>query len=433
MEEKAVFLFHREFRLTDNTGLIAACRKPKTVLPMFVFTPEQTRRNKYASQRFIDAMTAGLYDLNETLENLGSFLYVDRDDTVAALTRLRRSYEYTHIYSHRDYTPYSKKRDKLITKYAEKHGVQHIQCEDYNIFPINDVKTGSGTNYKKFTPYYNAAQKIKIAAPVTFTKTMAAKLMKKSSGVSSPHKLEKKEGHGLSDILPTRKRGLALLKRAATKLGDYSKERDMLTYETSHLSVYNRFGLVSPREFMHVIKQDALARQMYWRSFYYNIVDEMDEAAAYRWQQGWGRNKSAAVLSRFEEGRTGVPIVDAGIHQLIRTGYMHNRARMFVACYAIKNLGIPWRRVEEFYAKHLIDYDFSQNFGNHVFIAGEMPYGMMKVRVFSPELQAKKYDPDGEYVKKWLADIKDYPSKPIVDFNESRDEYIKWVRTAKYS
>lgn len=435
----AVCLFHRELRVPDNTMLLEACSNKEIdeVIPVFIYTPEQTTKNKLATRRFIDAMSSAVMDLDSALSKYGGGLVVMRGSTVPTLAKLHRAQPFRMIYSHRDFTKFAKDRDADIRKWCETNSVEFIQLEDYTVVPIDGVRTSGGKYFQKFTPFYETARRQPVPKPRAFTAKCGSKLLRRPKALALSIKVEVPAGEP-GPARPTREYALKMLKRART-LDDYSEKRDMLDYRTTELSVYIRHGVLSVREVYHAVPIEGIRRQLYWRMFYETQIDNMGDDM-YTWQKGWGKSKNRRHFRAWCEGKTGVPIVDAGMRQLAETGEMHNRVRMVCASYLIKNLHLPWRWGEQWYSSQLLDCSMPINTGNWIWVAGEKPYGMMKVRVFSPQAQALKYDPEATYIKRWVPELRDVPvetimndtSKAIVDFDRSREEYIKWVREARY-
>jgi deoxyribodipyrimidine photo-lyase len=263
-----------------------------------------------------------------------------------------------------------------------------------------------------------------------------------------------------TDISPAinggRKEGLEILKNIKIQ-SKYNINRNQLSYNTTHLSAHNKFGTVSIREVYHAFKAlpnggSDLIKQLFWRDFYYNIMMHDPNALKGNYSSkfdGFPWNEPGENFNAWKEGRTGFPVVDACMRELNSTGYMHNRGRMIVADFLIKILRIDWRLGEHYFATKLIDYDPAQNNYNWQWVAGTAPFSQPYFRVFNPWTQAVKFDPECEYIKKWVSELRDVPCdiihssesgdnqsnsnhnkyiQPIVDYKIARDEYLLAIK-----
>ena len=229
--------------------------------------------------------------------------------------------------------------------------------------------------------------------------------------------------------------------------------RNMLTYKTTMLSAYINLNVISIREvYFAFINSSDLIRELIFREFYHTIIHYhpyVNHKNFYSKYDNIKWNNNITYFNAWKKGKTGYPIIDAAIQQLLTTGYMHNRMRMMVASFLIKNLQIDWRYGEKFFAQHLVDYNIYNNWGGWTNIADNAPSSQSYFRVFSPEAHSRKYDPNCEYIKFWLPVLKDISNKdihmwehnhvhhlenglkyykPIIDFNKSRDEFLKFYK-----
>ncbi len=431
-----IFIFHNDLRLNDNTGLIAAMQECDRVIPIFIFTPTQvTAANKYRSIPAIEFMVAQLEVLSAQIANKGGKLYFFYGETAVIVDKLLSSLAKTDIsvYTNANYTPYALERDSAVYAKCEKHNCNFVLNEDYGLYEIGRISRGKSDDpavlktkiYKKFTPYFNAAKKVRPNIPqqnrhsnfyggnIKGTITLAQ--------FRSKLKIAKRDIHSAASMLGS-----------IHKFTDYNKKRDLLTYETTHLSAYIKFGVVSPREVYWEMKQHLrssdLIKQLYWREFYMNIIWAYPHVLGHNfnlnYKAKWITNLSSkTALMAWCNGKTGFPVVDACMTQLNETGFMHNRGRLIVAGFLTKVLGWHWKFGERYFATRLLDYDPAQNNGNWQFVAGsgvdQQPY----FRMFNPWLQSAKHDPKGEYIKKWCPQYKDFPAEVLHD-EEKLLDYI---------
>ena len=433
MYERGIFIFRRDLRINDNIGLWEATRRCKTLFPIFIFTPEQvSSENQYRSQNAIQFMIESLDDLDKSLLGEGSRLMTLYGDNVQVLTSMIRTMKIDCIFFNRDYTPYSLKRDRGIHELCEKMSVACETFSDYYLFePGKFGKNGLNDPdiYKKFTPFYTKALKN--------LKHIQASKMGIKKGILSYEKNNDKQillkdayvrfaaGNPLVEYSGGRTNGLNVLVAALRNQGGYSKTRDQLAVETSRLSAYIKFGCVSIREVYHRFvsafgQSSPLVRQLFWREFYAQILFANPTLLGRSLNQRYDNIKwenDRVKFNAWKEGRTGFPVVDACMRQLNATGYMHNRGRLIVASFLIKTLLIDWRWGEKYFATRLVDYDVASNSQNWLWVSGGGADSQPYFRIFSPWEQAKKCDPDAEYIKKWIPELKDVEAKVIHAWN----------------
>ena len=410
-----LFLHHRDLRLVDNRGLEAACAYAKTngalVAPVFIFTPSQVGRSApIKSSRSIACMLQGLDELETSYSGSLGFYYGQTLDVVKQFKNVVAVFECA------DYTPYAQTRTAELQAYAKTTADIHYEAvDDIYINAPGSILNGTGRPYQKFTPYYETALKKRVDRP---TGPCRGPFIKK--GVRLPSSVSLKEMVGR--LVDNKALGRAYKggrAEALRLLGDlpatYADTHDILAERTSGLSVHNHYGTVSIREVYWTAKEKnnkhttALIRQLYWRDFYGQIVaffKDLYGVGPYEFQNdsryGSLSPAKAKVLKAWKNGTTGVPLVDAGMRQLNETGFMHNRARLVVASWLVKDMGIWWRWGERYFAERLLDYDFSQNFGNWCWVASVLPLSQAPFRRHDPETTAERLDKDGVYVERWL-------------------------------
>ena len=369
---KALFIYRRDLRTQDNTALNAAAEKYQEVYPVFFIDPRQQKgQNEYFSQRAFNYMLNRLSKMKITiLEGLPHVI----------IDELCKKVKYDACYCNMDYTPFSQSRDRLIAKVLEKYKVTFVQMHDYCLNPPD-----MSSNYRIFTAYYNYCKQ----KPVNKPRTVKINIKLISNEKNSLKKEEYKK------TMPDEvKEVLERIKHA-----DHS---DDLAKETSMSSAAIKFGIISIREAYYASKNDEFKRQLYWRDFftqlaYYNPHVLIGPDRNFR-QYDFKWNNSN--FDKWAKAQTDEDIVNAGIKQLLQTGFMHNRARLIVANYLVHKLNVNWELGEKFFAQNLIDYDPCVNNGNWQYMtpAGTNFKGWI---AYNPELQKKKYDPDGTYRKKY--------------------------------
>lgn len=418
--DNGIFIFHTDLRLFDNTGLLKAIKQCKNALyPVFIFTPEQiSNENKYRSQNAINFMLDSLEDLSKQLSAKGGKLFTFYGHTETVLQHLIEELDIDAIFFNRSYTPFAKLRDKKIENIANSKKKKILQYGDAYLCEPRTLQKP----YQKFTPYFETVSSIKIA-PIfhAFPTAKFAKSIKSSINHSvSLSEMRKRFGTvEQKNVKGGREEGLRILKNSVKTLVKYAKTRDIPSLNTSRLSPHIKFGTVSIREVYYPFaskygKKCEFIRQLVWRDFYAQLLDAFPDHLS-----GGDKTKTAnwancpAYLRAWKEGRTGYPLVDAGMRELVQTGYMHNRVRMVVASFLTKTLHINWRKGEEFFAQHLTDYDVASNNGNWQNISSTGKYAEPIFRVMNPWIQSEKFDPDAIYIKKWVPELADVDAKNI--------------------
>ncbi len=421
LHKKSLYIFRRDLRLADNRGLLKALQESETVIPCFIFDPRQVgEKNSYRSNNCIQFMIESLHDLDEQLHKKDGRLYYFYGDAEEIANKIIEQEKLDAIYCNRDYTPFSIKRDEAIKKICIQHNAQFIQVADALLHEPEEVLTGSNTPYSIFTAFYKKSITLPVEEPIEKIPThFYAKPIKNSHTKEIfkeilPIKNEKLWIHG------GQQEGLKLLK-AVTKLSNYQNTRDFPELPTSSLSAHFKFGTISIRQAYWYIahelgKNHPLLRQLYWRDFFTHVAYHSPFVFKQAFHEKynnlpWKNNKEQ--FNAWCEGKTGFPIIDAGMRQLNETGWMHNRVRMIVASFLVKDLHISWRWGEQYFARQLVDYDPSVNNGNWQWSASTGCDAQPYFRIFNPWLQQKKFDPECNYIKKWVPELKHVPTKII--------------------
>ena len=385
MNPLCVFWFRRDLRLEDNHGLYLALKSGLTILPIFIFDERILRELPPK-----DARVAFIRNRVQELPGVRVFT----GEPVKVWANLFNNHNIKAVFCNEDYEPYAIERDKKVAALARAAGAAFHSVKDQVIFAKNEIVKDNGEPYRVFTPYSRA----------WLSKLNPQSLKPFKSGTAKP-----------------------VLSIGKTLIRNYEKQRNRLDLDaTSHLGAHLRFGTVSIRKIVQAAKSlsPTFLKELIWREFFmqtlFHFPHTVNEPFNPRYKNlPWRNNKKE--FNKWCEGQTGYPIVDAGMRELNATGFMHNRARMITASFLTKHLLIDWRWGERYFAKHLLDFELASNVGNWQWVAGcgcdAAPY----FRVFNPALQAKKFDPDGKYVKKWVpeAGTSQYP-KPMVDHEFAR-------------
>lgn len=439
MSNVGIFIFTRDLRLEDNTCLIKALKECDKVIPIFIFTPDQVTNNSYKSDNCVQFMIECLEELDLSLRKRKSKLFHFYGDVDSVLEKIIKSEKnITGIYINEDYTPFAKKREKLIEKVCKNNEILFNLTEDHMLTGKDKVKKGDGGYYLKFTPYYNAAKKIKIDSPQknSYTNYISGSHKIPSTYTKSIHDFYEEENENIF-VRGGRKNAITILKKIK-KFSGYNKDREIPSLEgTTHLSAYIKFNVVSIREVYKVFKSklapsNKLLTQLFWRDFYMQIMCHNSPVKSNRSYDVKWRNNTGWI-KKWKEGVTGIPIVDAAMRQMNETGWMHNRCRMIVSNFFIKIMGCDWTIGEKYFAESLVDYDFSNNNGGWLWSCGSQKLSGFSFsldsqpyfRLFNPWRQAENYDSECVYIKKWIPELKDVPNKDILKWNESYKLYKK--------
>ncbi|NDH68870.1 MAG: hypothetical protein EBY22_13385, partial [Gammaproteobacteria bacterium] len=371
-----VLLFHRDLRIVDHRGLEAAIKTGAPILPLFVFTPEQVsvEKNTLRSLNSVQFMLESLADLSSAIREKGGRMMFAYGQTENVLKSLAHRYDLCAVIETADYTPYALKRTETIKKtLSDLSGVEYIQVADSYLLEPGTATNKSGKTFQKFTPFYEAVRHRHIDEPSgTPSRISWASLRVVGGGKHKTRKvrraipqevtLEAMIGrlvlHPNKEIAihGGRKEGLKLL---AALPRDYAKIHDVPAMQTSMLSAHNHYGTLSIREVYakgKTLDLTEFVRQLWWRDFYGHIMADFKGlygVDAYEFQRTPTHEQSAASKKAFQdwcEAKTGVPLVDAGMTQLLCTGYMHNRVRLVVASWLVKDMNVHWRFGERFFA-----------------------------------------------------------------------------------
>jgi len=435
-----VFLFRRDFRIHDNLAfnrLVAESGSSdnKGIYPMFIFNPAQiyAKNNPYFSNNCVQFMI-------ESLDDLDTHIHVNYHESegggagvgdIGVLTALSKKYKIKTIAYNKDYSPFAIKRDGIIEEWASGHGIRIITEEDYTLYPMGTIQNNKNEPYKVFTPFYKKSLSIKVKACVAGADAKNITVVKHIKGFDKHRYYEPNDDIA---VRGGREKALARFKKIMT---DYSKTRDYPALDkTTRLSAYIKFGCVSIREVYYNYKNvKELQRELLWREFYANILYYFPHVLGKAFKEQydnvkWTNNKE--WFKRWCQGKTGYVLVDAGMAQLNKTGWMHNRLRMITAMFLTKDLLIDWRWGEKYFATKLVDYDPASNNGGWQWSASTGTDSQPYFRIFNPELQLKRYDKDYEYIRTWIPafETDTYATEKIVEHKERSAIAIKEFKRA---
>lgn len=398
---RALHLFYQNLRLQDQPSIIEACHSDE-MLCLYVLDTDHRRGG--ASKWWLHQALASLsIDLKEH----GQELTLALGPLCEVVLDYVKTYHITDVYIdcpvYVDVKALQKGLNLLDVKF-------HKFCHSLLFDPFN-IFTKNGDPYQVFTPFYHACLKqtppqAPVGRPRVWPKTIKAKTLKLASLnlLSSYWDLK-------TECEPTEKGGHALLKRFKThKMKEYSKARDFPADQgTSGLSAYLHFGQLSPHQVYHEAFEPSYRRQLIWREFTHYLLVHFPytmHAPLKREYEHFPWTKNAACLKKWEKGNTGVPIVDAGMRQLWQTGWMHNRVRMIVGSFLVKDLLIPWQDGLKWFTDTLVDADLANNIFGWQWVAGCGADAAPYFRVFNPYIQSAKFDPQGTYIKTYVPELK---------------------------
>ncbi len=419
-KEVAVFWFRRDVRLKDNCALYHALNANYEVLPIFIFDKEILSELPKNDPR-VQFIHQTLEDINNQLKKENTSLLILNDTVENAWKCILSKFSVKQVFFNRDYEPYALQRDSKITELCESLGIQVFSYKDQVIFEKDEITKDDGKPYTVYTPYKNKwlAKYNQSLVQNYPSEALLNKLLK--STFEFPTLATIGFVKSAIEVLPVN----------VNCIPDYNLNRDIPSVETSNFSVHLRFGLVSVRKLVaYAHKTEAVfLSELIWREFFMQILWHFPKVVNNNFKSKynfipWRNNEEEFKL--WCKGKTGYPLVDAGMRQLNKTGYMHNRVRMIVASFLNKHLLIDWRWGEAYFAKKLLDYELSANNGNWQWVAGTGCDSAPYFRVFNPTTQQQKFDPDFKYIKKWNPTYKEIPE--IVEHKFARLRYLETLK-----
>ncbi|WP_299433832.1 deoxyribodipyrimidine photo-lyase [uncultured Maribacter sp.] len=429
----SIFWFRRDLRLHDNVGFYNALQSGNPVLPIFIFDKiilDKLPKND-ARVSFIHKT---LQEMRETLsKKYSSSLAVFYNDPKEVFKNLSDNYNIETIFTNHDYEPYAIKRDLEIQKILGDKKIGFKSFKDQVVFEKGDILKADTTPYVVYTPYKNK-WKTQFNPNAHLKQFPSETILNNCIKDSNTENITLKEiGFTPSSIKVENPTTTPLL------IQHYEETRNFPAKEngTSKLGPHLRFGTVSIRKMLQkAINEDneVFWNELIWREFFMQILWHFPKTVNYSFKPkydriDWRNNEQEFVA--WKNGKTGYPLVDAGMRELNTTGYMHNRVRMLTASFLCKHLLIDWRWGEAYFAEKLLDYELSSNIGNWQWASGSGVDAAPYFRIFNPTTQIKKFDNKLEYINKWVPEFQElnYPSK-IVDHTFARERCLKAYKEA---
>lgn len=429
-QKLSVFWFRRDLRIEDNVAFYRALNEAEEVLPIFIFDTDILAKLSGDDAR-VSFIFETLEAIHRQFSKHGGGLKVLHGNPLEIFQKLIRDYEIASVYANRDYEPYALKRDRQINDFLQSKGIVFNTCKDQVVFEQNEIVKDDGLPYLVYTPFMKkwkaAFSEDKVRNHPS--ENLLGKLAKSSQN-SFPTLQE--IGFKKSEI------GVPQANFSSDLVAGYEANRNFPAVDgTSFLGTHLRFGTVSVRQVVKAalsVKNETFLNELIWREFFMQILWHFPETATRSFKPAYDKLDWLNNLEDFERwknGETGYPLVDAGMRQLNRTGWMHNRVRMVVASFLCKHLLVDWRWGEAYFAEKLLDYDMSSNVGNWQWAAGCGVDAAPYFRIFNPSGQAKKFDPDFKYIRKWVTDFDSlsYP-RPIVDHKQARVRCLETYRAS---
>ncbi len=430
MEKLTLFWHRRDLRIHDNAGLFKALKQAKPVQPIFIFDTNILNKLPQDDQRVL-FIHRTINELHNAYRKLGASLWVFHGDPTQVIPELVRKHAIQKVFCNRDYEPEAIKRDQFI--HAE---LQKLQCslsgsKDQVIFEKDEAVKPDGNPYQIFTPYMKR-WKEKLDDFYLKAYPVEKYISNLNHGTEFPvPSLEemgfstKQTQHFPPSTIP------------AKIILDYHNTRDIPAIEgTSRLSLHLRFGTLSIRELTRLAKEsnEKYLNELIWRDFYQTILYWYPLSANHAFKSEYDRIEWEFNEVQFQawcEGKTGYPLVDAGMRELNQTGHMHNRIRMVVASFLCKHLLHDWRLGERYFARKLLDFDLASNVGGWQWAAGSGVDAAPYFRIFNPVSQQEKFDPEFEYIRKWVPEFgtSDYP-EPIIEHKWARERVLERYKKA---
>lgn len=420
----AVFWFRRDLRLVDNCGLFHALTSGYSVLPLFVFDEDILKDLTDKQDRRVSFIYDHIQQLQAQFTRVDSSLMVRYGRPADVFRELTNLYPVQAVYTNHDYEPYACQRDQAIAAQLKEQGIAFNTFKDQVIFERNEVLKEDGSPYTVYTPYSK-----KWKALMT---RMQVQPYPSEQHLGNCLKCPAKKIPELEEIGFKRTPylvGAPVLNPDIAKT--YHNTRNIPGIQgTTGLSVHLRFGTVSVRQIVLQAStiNEKLLNELIWREFFMMILWHFPHTITHAFKPAFDRiqwRQDEEDFERWRTGQTGYPMVDAGMRELMTTGFMHNRTRMITASFLCKHLLIDWRLGESWFAKNLIDFDLAQNVGNWQWVAGTGVDAAPYFRIFNPQLQAEKFDPTHEYVNKWVPDRSNPHYQPMIAHELARKRCLQ--------
>ena len=427
-KEISIFWFRRDLRIDDNKGLYNALKENDTVLPIFIYDKNILDKLNTNDHR-IEYINHSISKMNETLSKKNKSISCFYGSPKEVFLNLIKQFNIKKVYTNRDYTPYSIKRDLITKEILEDNKIQFYDFKDHVLFEKNEIVKDDGTPYKVYTPFSKKwiSKMHEQGIPYYKSEDLIENLI-------NEHYNFKTESIGFikSEISFTKS-------DISDKIvNNYESKRNFPSSNgTSKVGVELRFGTISTRK---LIKKacnsinNTFLKELIWREFFqqilYHFPRTIKESFKLKYERiEWLNNEND--FKKWCNGQTGYPLVDAGMRELNETGFMHNRVRMVVGSFLCKHLLIDWRWGEAYFREKLFDYETASNVGNWQWVAGCGVDAAPYFRIFNPHEQLKKFDKYLEYVKKWVPELEsNHYTEEIVNHKEARQRCLMTYKKA---
>ena len=440
-----IFWFRRDLRLHDNAGLYHALKSGKPVLPIFIFDKNILDELQEKADARVAFIHRTISEIRQQLEEMGCAMEVIYGEPVEVFKGLLDRYSINAVYTNRDYEPYARQRDAAVHALLDEQNISFHHFKDHVIFEGEEVQKKTGGVYTVFTPY-SRAWKAKLNSRMASFEEEGLKEISyylkpyptaqyydgfwQNDNTSAMPGLEEMGFLPTDTVIPPKE-----VKRSIIR--GYGETRNFPAINgTSRLGIHFRFGTISIREkaWRALGLNETFLNELIWRDFYAMILDHFPHVVGHAFrakydQVEWRNDESD--FKQWCEGKTGYPIVDAGMRELNQTGYMHNRVRMITASFLTKHLLIDWRWGEAYFAQKLLDFDLASNNGGWQWAAGSGTDAAPYFRIFNPTSQQEKFDKDKAYIRKWVPEYgtADYP-QPMVDHKMARERCLATYKRA---
>jgi len=410
--KKTLFIFRRDLRLEDNTGLISALKNSDEVIPCFIIDAEIMNKSKKSEFR-IKFLNESLMDLDKQLSEKKSSLKLFKGKTKEIIKKIISEQKIDALFLNGDHTRFAQKKENEIKKICKKNRIDFNKHADYLLHIPDEIHTKEQKPYTVYSYFFRTAKTLPVR-----------NIIKNNFGnyhqgeIKGEVSLELKEKN---KVTGGRSNAIKILKNIK-QFRDYQKTRNYPDLDkTTRLSAHIRFGTISIREVYHTIKENfgvdhILIGEIYWREFFTYILHYFPNSKFKTFKKKfeniqWSQNRQDYLT--WCKGNTGFPIVDAGMRQLNQTGFMHNRVRMIAASFLTKDLHIDWKWGERYFAEKLVDYDPAVNTGNWQWAASTGCDAVPYFRIFNPWMQQEKFDSNCKYIKKWIPELEEMQSDEI--------------------
>lgn len=424
-----IFWFRRDLRLDDNHALFKALKSGYDVLPIFIFDSNITNKLNQNDHR-LNYINNVLDGLNKRLSENKKKIYIYKGNPIEIISKLIIKLKIKEIYLNKDYEPYARDRDDKIEKLCVANNVSYNSFKDHVIFEEDQIVKKDGTPYVVYTPYSRKwIEKFQSNQPDSYPSELNLGGFVDSDKIREVNYLMDFEKNIISPKTYNLNKDL---------IDKYEETRNFPALDsTSRIGVNLRFGTVSTRKIVKTSSErsnNTFLKELIWREFFIQILWHFPHTTEKSFKDKYERIEWRNDMDDFKlwcDGKTGYPIVDAGMNQLNKTGFMHNRLRMVVGSFLCKHLLIDWRLGEKYFADKLFDYEQASNVGNWQWVAGCGVDAAPYFRIFNPEEQQKKFDKELQFIKKWIPNYdKDNYINKIVDHKFARERCLNTYKKA---